>query len=460
MKTFYRFQRLVCLFLTTAMIICLTGCSVENDSKTGQVKKENAQKISIVAGKNYSITKEDERKTTFETTFTSTDSSVAVLRDGKYILALRPGNTEITVTNGDVNHVYDVTVSADPNQGNRSTNSQTIENDIRIGYGYNAMGGEELNEFSLTKPIFNWNKILKSNELLMDDSEEIVTKSFNGSTMDEFMDSYSKKTTVQISVKIFGIKVYGKRKEFTELNVNHVKNVVDINQIYLQIQKSAYYFPEDENGYASYVLPDVWKKLMGTDENKTTVKQFVKEYGTHILTSGIYGGSFEWNYVLADSDKCMLDDGCKCLYNYLREKYASDDKIMKQIKSNMKGFLLKRPDEINKAMFQGANLLDASVGLTQQDREQYFKTIAQKKYGMNTSTRFVGDGANFANISVAGQSFDQTISNYMMWRDTLQDGVLIGPRDEFSLYPVWELIPADTQEGKARREEFAKLLEE
>lgn len=421
-------------------------------------KEDTAVKVSIAVGKSYSITEEDERDTMFKNSFTSTDSSVAVLRDGKYILGIRAGKAQITVTNDEKEKVYDVTVSAGSNQANRSVESIETENDIKIGYGYNAMAGEELNEYALTKPLFDWSKILKSDELLMDDSKVVDTKSFNGSTLDEFLDSYSKKTTVQITVKVFGIKVYGKRKEFSELNINHTKNVVDINQIYLQIQKKAYYFPEDENGYASYVLPSVWKKLIGTDEKKTTVGEFIQEYGTHVLTSGIYGGSFEWNYVLSDSDKCMLNDSCMCLYDYLRQIYDTDGEILQQLDRDMKGYILKHPEVLNRAMLQGADLLDDSAWIDCHDLAQYFYQIGEKKYGMNTSRKFLGDGKHYANSSVSGQSFDQTLSDYLDWYDALEDGVLIGPMDRFSLYPVWELIPSDTKEGQARRKEFETFI--
>lgn len=44
------------------------------------------------------------------------------------------------------------------------------------------------------------------------------------------------------------------------------------------------------------------------------------------------------------------------------------------------------------------------------------------------------------------------------WRDNLDDE-LIGPKDRYSLYPVWDLIPEDTPEGKARKVKFVKYIQ-
>lgn len=454
-------KRTVCfLLLLTAMIFMAVGCSIGKEAEREQTEKTDkkmtdAIPISIKVDEDYAISDIDDLTASFQNTYKSEDSSVAVLRDGKYILGLRAGSTVITVNDGEKDTVYDVTVTVGEKAESRSVQTMVEnegqENKIKIGYGYNATKGEELNITTVTKPVFDWNKVLESGELYTDGSEQTITECYNGSKISEFVDSYSEKSTVNVSVKLFGKKILEKEKITEKLQLKQEKSMKQMNQLYHQIVKRTYDFMGDDDGYVNFVLPEVQEKLMGTDRNKTTVKQFIEEYGTHVLVSGLYGGSFEFSYILSDSNKSPL---CSDTYCYLLYSFIYQYQIANHLNIDLsREYVMNHPDVINQALLHFQNR-----SLSEEDAFDIWKDL-DKNYEHNTSRRYIGGNRRWYNNKFEfGRTLDQAIYEYSFWLEDVDDSALIGPRNKYSLYPVWELIPTDTEEGRKRIEEFEEYL--
>lgn len=461
-----------CTVLLFAVVLaCSLGGMQNTDDSSSNVESgnagheiseiyNNAIKVSVAVGEGYEISDEDELETTLTTQFISTDDTVAVLRSGKYIMGLRRGQAYITVNSNDGETVYDVTVTANediPQMSRLQTAGDIPENDVCLGKGYNALCGEELNVISMddSQPILDWGKLYGNGKIGMAAINSTKSYNYSGTSMNSFLESYSKKSTVEVSAKLFGKEIYKKRKEFSFFDENSKYSVSSLNQAYIQIQKSYYYIEEDEDEYENYLLPEVKEKLMGTDRAHTTPEAFIKEYGTHVLVSGIYGGSFEYNYSYSDSEYSVLNtiNPHSGIGRYIGQYTDLGLKGYKQTvyegiyEKHFKRKAMKKPELLGECLFKI---------LTDNFKGRLGKIDSAEKLGVETSSLYIGGFAIYS--WNRGDTVENTIDHMVEWRDDLDDE-LIGPKDKWSLYPVWDLIPDDTPEGKARKAEFVKYIQ-
>ena len=413
------------------MLIVLANC-----------KNDAVVSVNIEVDDVYEITDQNELETTLNTTYTSSDSTVAVLRSGKYICGLRPGKTRIEVDcEGQITR-YDVVVASD-NKGDKAyITTQTVpKNDIKIGYCFNVLEGKEFDQNAIGKEcVFDWEKVYKSGNIRVDGSNKLEFTSYSAATMDSFLDAYSKKETVKIAAKLGKIKLFEKTISSSESSKTSNTNIKSINQLYWKLTKATYNFREPEDGYAAYLKEDVKASLMGTDG--TTVEQFIEKYGTHVIVAGVYGGSFEINYTLDDKKFVQKNKEIMSFFNKYMKIYNNTNEIFAAISRN-EGDKLLLDDYVRKL-----NLNEQFLG----------------------GYRVEGEGQwKWNSMEIA--NFNEVSEDFIIWLSCLkeEDGVdfydyryeyfenafsYLSPINDKSLIAVWDLIDTSTDEGKKRKEAF------
>ncbi len=413
------------------LLASVTGCRSSS-------QKVKPVLITIKECESYEISDLNELDASLNCTYTSSDESVADVREGKYIYGLSDGETTIVVDDGDSKTTYEVTVEPDDadrqsviDEGSRDVSSddwETPDNDIYIGCGYNVLDGKEINENTINKgiehEIFDWEKVYWSGKLYKDNSVVTETNCYSGTSRQSFVDSYSKKTTVSVSVKFWKYTLYKKNKEITESTSVSQNDIKSINQLYQTVTYAKYIFKENMSSYWDYVYDDVKKKLLGTDG--TTVEEFIQQYGTHVLLAGSYGGSFQYNFIDSNSKNCVVNS-----------RWNSAESINR--------------DFISGALFD----MTQNHGLA----AEYDGFGWAHDYDFDSLLVVIG--GLFPDTHI-GYDLGMSILTYQDWYMTLNPSKsqLIGPMDDQSLYPVWELIPTDTEEGAKRKEEFIKYMKD
>ena len=431
-------RRALCGILTMVLVFVLFGCNKSS---------KNIVPITIKAEECYSISDVNELDAVLSNSYVSSDRSIAVLRDGKYIYGLKEGQTKITVTCDGVDTVYDVTVLPVDNTlspvKNENRGVDIPANDIHIGCGYNALSGEEFNELTVKEPIFDWKQVYSSGNLYMDESLVGTCECYSGVSASEFIDSISKKTTYHTTVKLFGLKLYDKVREKCTQDSSTKSKVSGIYEFYTAKRYVSYYFLEDDNEFYDYLSDNVKNALLGTDG--TTVADFINKYGTHVITSGNYGRSFQYDFVMSDSENCILGG-----YNPSPKRlYKEFENCLKMDYASAKEYV----DEMHPLI----------------DCEYFYPELN------NYDSLEIFLGNRYFNYEQSGVSFDRALLDMVEnWHipgleiadESINNGfgslddicVLIGPRNEQSLYPVWQLIPTDDELGVKRKNEFIQYV--
>lgn len=416
--------------LILLLIITALSSACDNSSNIKTID------INISAGEDYKITEENALETTLNTISVSSDNTVAELRQGKYICGLRPGNTLIKVTQNNKVTNYNVTVTHG-NSGTRNYGGtdEVPENDIYFGYGFNLLeNGECDQENIIGECVFDWEALYNSGKINCDNSEYTEYKSYSGSTVENFTESYSKKDTVKVSVSIgfwkFKTNIYDKTISQIKSGTTNELKIKNINQLYWKWTTAKYFMSISQSELKNYLKPDVNSSLMGTDG--TSVADFIEKYGTHIIIGGDYGGFLESNLIV--------------------------------------------PDNIFDSKVDYAGLLkDAfcNIALKKYHSDSYYTPLN----GTYIFSRYIGDMFTSVgpNMEIAHNSYYNFFSSetifisqiYNDWIDGMSHrdeyGICLAylsPTNSQSLVPVWELIDTSTEEGQKRKEEFIKYIED
>ena len=443
--------------MTVVYILAFVGCSNSKLIDSSTKPDVNVIDITIAQEETYEINDLGALDAALNVTSESSDGSVAVLREGKYIYALRPGNTLIAVNDGTKTENYNVTVTAN-NSTSKNNNINYIDlpkDKLYIGCGFNALEDDELNmETILNNPILDIEKIYQSENFYVDDTVKLDCKTFSGSSTNEFLNSVSKKTTVQAKAKLFGFNLFSIKKEFSDLHSDFHSEFKSINQLYITCQHASYWFVEDENGYESYLLPEVEKRLKG--EDGTSVEDFIDFYGTHFLVGGNYGTFFECDYVLSDAPTSPHN----CPANELIDwgNYANNSTLTPKTFDYNQWLLQEIKDEDPTSRVDGIWDLEELYYFDVQKRvECHSNEYWDLSFKYTDSHRYlyrIEDHANFIDADIA----------LWYWADSLEEPhypelfpPLIGPRNSQSLIPVWNLLSPDY---KARKNEFINYVSE
>lgn len=474
-------------------VLAFVGCSNSKSIDSGTELDVSVIDITIAQEETYEINDLDALDAALHVTSESSDGSVAVLHEGKYIYALRPGNTLITVNDGTKTENYHVTVTADNNTSKSSINTPP-KDELYIGCGFNVLKDDEVNLETIKKnnPILDIDRIYQSENFYMDDTVKFENKTFSGSTTTEFLNSFAKKSTVQAKAKLFGITLFSTKKEFSDLHSDYDSTFKSINQLYLTYQNASYWCVEDEDGYASYLLPEVEKKLKG--EDGTSVEDFIDCYGTHVLVGGNYGAFFKCNYVISDAPTSPH----KCPANELISKLGGEwEKGSSKTFDYNQWFLEliqyvnpKCPDRDDVDVRSWLNYWNgverAKDELKSDYRRCYHRNLYSKKldyhedyydlnyhcldvlnsrgsYELRSSSDYgYGTRADFIEAAIILWDWIDKIypPRYAYYSDkSYIDGFLplIGPRNSQSLIPVWDLLSSDYKE---RKKEFINYVSE
>lgn len=421
-------KKTIALILLLIITVLPSACDSSSNSKTID--------INISVGEDYEITKENALDTTLNTVSVSSNNTVAELRQGKYICGLRPGNTLIKVTKNNEVTNYNVTVTSG-NSGTRSLggSEEVPENDIFFGYGFNLLeNGECEQENIIGECVFDWNALYNSGTISCDNSEYLEYKSYSGSTEESFLESYSKKDTVKVSISIgfwkFKTKIFDKTISQIKSSTSNELTIENINQLYWKLTTARYFLNIRQSELKNYLKPEVKSSLMGTDG--TSAADFIKKYGTHIIIGGDYGGFLESNLIIPDN----IFDSKVDYVGLLKDAFCNT--ALKKYHSN-----------------------------------SYYTPLN----GTYIFCRFVGDefSAVGKDVEIANSSFYNFNSDYatsisdiynewiegMNHRDKYNTSLsYLSPTNSQSLVPVWELIDTSTEEGQKRKEEFIKYIED
>ena len=459
MRHFFQIKIVILLFVSFS---CTLQSNSDNDDIT--IKKYSL----------YSITDMDELDAAERYDWESSDPSVAVLRQGKYIFGLTEGKAVITVKDGNNSTFYNVSVVSDPDNtlteyvlDSRALSGS--KNNTYIGVCYDAFSGEEFNQLSVKnrKEIFDWEKVCSSGAFFQDDSFLYEHKTFSGTNQSSYMNSLSEKLSANVAVKFFGKKLYDKTWSRSNESFFSELGVSGISQVYMCFHYKRYYFvPTD--GYYNYLLPEVQKDLLSITMHPS---EFFEKYGTHVAVGTDFGQSFELDYKISNSSRNFFSDSNTNPKEY-NETLFSKYSHIPEVKMNHQNWLKMVSDSLKliaknpllglfKTIFNFFRELKADSHTVEQ-LYQFWNTDCD-----NDGTLLIIGGyknekggpfedydgfiqSHRCNDKKAIAGFDLFFHPFVFEPDYSR---LIGPANDNSLIPVWELIP-NTLKGKIRKSEF------
>ena len=418
-------------------------------SCAGQSSVEKHIPITIKQYESYAITDMDELEATLVYNGESTDDTVATLLQGKWIYGNSEGNAEIIVKDADKELIFDVTVINNPECNfediNEDRNIINHENIAYIGYCYNVFSGKEFNQSAVSemKEIFDWNKVLNSGYLRLENDSSFTKTVFGGKNEYDYFESLSKKISATISVKFFKWKLYD--KTWSDETSNSVKNhkISGINKLFIEYKKRSYFLERKGKNtwYYNFLLDKVKEDLFGYKQ--IPVNDFIKNYGTHVAVGTNLGQSFELNYIISDSPRSYKT----VTYGENREQIEVD------VRTYNEDFFLEK----HFGNFISSNDSDKNLS-------QIISTYFSNNANSDGSIEIIGGGdekryfrKENCNDEMASRAYAFIFYPFIKSEDYY---ALISPRDSMSLVPVWDLIPNDTVEGKARIRQFTDYMNE
>lgn len=304
-----------------------------------------------------------------------------------------------------------------------------------LGYGINIIDASDINSKNvlMTYPIFDMDKLM-SEKLLKTADHGTSFESIEASSIEEFVEnmSYSSSITsgssVSASGNIYGVNVgssvsctNGLKTAFEKAN-NQVRS-----QYFLKIiaeSKSYWLILQTTEKRYKEILSEEFKNDL-YDKNVSPAQLFHK-YGTHLLTSVAMGGNVYMYYTM---------------FSYSEETSSTQyAEIASKIKSSVKA---------------SYGPYSAGVENDMSFSEAYTYHQKAKEYGISIDQRIYSIGGGFFGIMN-----EQTLyENYGDWQKSLVDEpVLIGIKDNNSLYPIWKLLDLDVEGAIERQDELHKYF--
>lgn len=383
--------------------------------------------------------------------YKSTDYEVADIVLGKYIYGNAPGKAVIKLKDGDSVKVYSVTVKDDEDRAlgtrYRQYNISTF-NAASIGYGYNALTQQEINAKNLAKPVLDWKTIIESGNLYYEEEEHTSYEAISESGIDSYLSKHSQKEYIKTSISIFGFTI-GCKKESMSVSVDQNAKAVSVNEIYCS-RSLGCYFIENCRRYSDYLIPEVRNKLY---DSSVSPEKFMQEYGTHVIVSGYYGGSFKHNYVFSGY---ASSNTYKDVYDNIF-KYYSANNVADNYSNLINFYNIKEKSFYKKGYGDLFSTMNSYAGYYKTFGEHSVYSLMQEgKLSCDSYTEFMGSHYMSAVENIMESPYISYAYMKKFLTSDLSDdsAVLIGPRDINSLYPVWNLIPQDTKDHIDRRNQF------
>lgn len=463
---------LVLLIISVLSAGCMSGCSSSADE--ANVKTED---ITLDIDGDYEIYADmSELEACMALECDSTDESVAVVRNGNHICALRTGTATITVKNQDETTKYNVTVNPG-NAGARSIGASSAgisEKELYIGYGFDVSSGAELDASTMSKtPLFDWDKICDSDEtLMMDFDVKNSVSAYAENSMYDLVSKYSEKADVSISVKVFGLARF--EKSLVNKYKNSVKTESSVTGIYnnlsINYQRASVWLSEDrtKGGYSAFLTDQAAEDLYG--EECLSARVFIEKYGTHVLVSGIYGQKMDCNYVITDEPTSPTNTPSSEFLKLLNSSDFSYKDVSGDDIDFYNNLILRctfnagtaEEAMANQGIIICENDVEKHRGYVCTDKTLSYKAIGRMEYFERHQKAVKGDY-----YESGGLCIPEFTNDYRWWQKYMDEyyeenpddiGTLIGPRNDHSLVPVWELIPKSSGKYYDRTDEFINYL--
>ena len=298
-----------------------------------------------------------------------------------------------------------------------------------LGYGIDIINASDINsqDVLMTYPIFDMDKLMDEKLLKIDDHGTSF-ESIEASSIEEFIENMSHSSSITSGSSVsasgsfseldIGASVSfsnGLKTSFAKAN-EHVQS-----QYFLKIiaeSKSYWLMLQTTEQRYKEILSDEFKRDL-YDYDGVSPAQLFQKYGTHLLTSVAMGGNVYMYYTM---------------FSYYEETSSTEyAEIASSIKSSVKA---------SYGSFSAGTENNLSFS------EAYTYDQKAKEYGISIDQRIYSIGGSFFGIMN-----EQTLyENYGDWQKSLVDEpVLIGIKDDNSLYPIWKLLDLDV-EGAVERQ--------
>lgn len=432
--------------LSAVLIFSLTACGNQEKANTtaektpnAEQKADGAKEVKLIPGQTYNFEKLPTGSKDAEVKFSSGNSSVAEVREGKYIIAHNVGETTVTVDSGTQTDTYKVSVT-ESEDANRLLKTVNIKDQaVYLGAGYNAFTSDEyvsLNQINLSKGIITskivknfraaYKKALKemkesdeygeadvSDEdsiilnddlVIYDDSNLHEFMTMQGSSLDSYIDSYETEIQGQLKLDIKGIVGAGANGKFNSLQAKKGSGKSVYNSVFAFEQRYKYMLQAPTEYLVEMAKSNktAWKQLTG--EIQTSPKDLFDSYGTHIITDALIGGRAELDYVMSSSDSSVTDNELMDISGELNVNVAA-------VKASGSGGY--KSDKVKEAL--------------------------KNNMSIKTNVKTYGGKASSKNLMTDLDSF---ATGYKPWYDSLSDDknvTFIGV-SKTGLLPIWELL--------------------
>lgn len=300
-----------------------------------------------------------------------------------------------------------------------------------LGYGIDIINAYAVNSKNilLTYPIFDMS-LLMEEKLLYSNEHYNEFYTISGSSIETFVDNMSNSLsvsagqTVSAEGNIKGVDAEGSVSLSGGLSSAFVKTSESVaSQYFLEIiaENQSYWLvlQTSESRYKKMLSEEFEKDLY--NPNVSPEKLFEK-YGTHLVTSVAMGGNICMYYTMYSYDSTVKE-----------ENYAE---IATELSTNVKAAY-------------GSYSGDVSQDMSFEDVYTHLQTA--KKYNINISEEIrVAGGEAF------GINNEITLyQNYFDWQKSLDSNpVIIGVKDNNSLYPIWDLLDLNVEGATERYQEL------
>lgn len=337
--------------------------------------------------------------------------------------------------------IYNKEATADPdpiNPPNEGDYNDTFKNfnpiyteNAYLGYGIDIINACAVSSKNilLTYPIFDTN-LLMEEKLLYSNEHYNEFYTISGKSIETFVDNMSNSLsvsagqTVSAEGNIKGVDVAGSVSLSGGLSSTFVKTSEKVeSQYFLEIiaENQSYWLvlQTSENRYKEMLSEEFKKDLYNPN---VSPERLFEKYGTHLITSVAMGGNICMYYTMYSYDSTVTE-----------EHYAE---IATELSTNVKAAY-------------GPYGVGDSQNMSFEDIYSHIETA--KHYGINISEQIrVAGGEAF------GINNEITLyQNYFDWQKSLDSNpVIIGVKDNNSLYPIWDLLDLNVEGATERYQEL------
>ncbi|VEU80330.1 InlB B-repeat-containing protein [Haploplasma axanthum] len=275
-----------------------------------------------------------------------------------------------------------------------------------LGYGINLANYSQVSarNTNITFPVFARDKISQQQVIKV---YETVTdiKNIEGKTMEEYIQSLQVKAKVKLGAPFGKLDIAASFSTQTTNSKEQMYKTIDI-------QEQSYYLglQVNPNDYA-----DMLSESFVNDAKNLPIEQFIRRYGSHVLTSVTMGGAMKLDYTIASFDDTNVNN----------VSVAVDASVRGWIKTNV----------------------DIDV--------DYRESIKNKNVNVSVNLSVIGG-------ETVGIYSEQDISKkYAEWQKSIKDKPsLMGIKDDNSLYPIWDIVAGINSNGDSDNAIYQKRASE